>query len=109
MTRPTPKSMDDIATALQGYDPQALNVSQVSDFLSHLVTPLSLDQAQTLPLPQALDRFLAEDVVSPISVPPHNNSAMDGYAFDGAQLKAGPATTLPLTLRVVGTALAGKA
>jgi molybdopterin molybdotransferase len=109
MTRPTPKSMDDIAAALQGYDPQALNVSQVSDFLSHLVTPLSLDQAQTLPLPQALDRFLAEDVVSPISVPPHNNSAMDGYAFDGAQLKAGPATTLPLTLRVVGTALAGKA
>ena len=49
--------------------------------------------------------MLARDVVSPLSVPPHDNSAMDGYAFAGAQLVAGQ----PLTLRVVGTALAGKA
>jgi molybdopterin molybdotransferase len=42
--------------------------------------------------------------VSPISVPPHDNSAMDGFAFDGAQLGA-----TPLQLQVVGTALAGKA
>ena len=32
---------------------------------------------------QALDRVLAKDVISPVSVPPHDNSAMDGYAFDG--------------------------
>jgi len=54
---------------------------------------------------QALGRVLARDIVSPISVPPHDNSAMDGYAFDGAQLAAGE----PLSLEVVGTALAGKA
>jgi molybdopterin molybdotransferase len=48
---------------------------------------------------------LAQDVVSPISVPAHNNSAMDGFAFDASQLQADQ----PLTLRVVGTALAGKA
>ena len=33
----------------------------------------------------ALDRVLAEDIVSPIDVPSHDNSAMDGYAFDGAR------------------------
>ena len=54
---------------------------------------------------QALGRVLARDIISPISVPPHDNSAMDGFAFDGSQLDDGA----PLRLRVVGTALAGKA
>ncbi len=31
----------------------------------------------------ALDRVLAEDVISPIKVPAFDNSAMDGYAFAG--------------------------
>ena len=53
----------------------------------------------------ALGRVLAQDIVSPVSVPPHDNSAMDGYAFDGAQLKP----DAPLVLEVIGTALAGKA
>ncbi len=52
----------------------------------------------------AFHRVLAQDIVSPISVPPHDNSAMDGFAFDGGALRAG----MPLTLRVVGTALAGE-
>jgi molybdopterin molybdotransferase len=37
-----------------------------------------------VPLQQALGRVLAADVVSPIDVPAHDNSAMDGYAFAGA-------------------------
>ena len=43
---------------------------------------------ETVPLTQALGRVLAEDVLSPIDVPAHDNSAMDGYAFDGAALRA---------------------
>ncbi len=37
---------------------------------------------------QALSRILAEDVVSPLNVPPHDNSAMDGWAFRRADLPA---------------------
>ncbi len=96
-------TIDAIAAQLQGYDPQALNVATVQAFLSRLVEPVA-DQ-QTLPLVRALGRVLAQDIVSPISVPPHDNSAMDGYAFDGAQL----ALETPLRLKVVGTALAGQA
>lgn len=96
------KSIEDIAAALQGYDPQALSVQQVGEFLQHLVQPVTA--SETLPLFEALDRVLAEDVISPINVPPHNNSAMDGYAFDGAQL-----SDQTLNLRVMGTALAGRA
>ena len=99
------KSIDDIAAALQGYDPQALSVDQVNAFLHELVQPMSADESQDVYLFDALGRVLAQDVISPISVPAHNNSAMDGFAFDAAQLQADQ----PLTLRVVGTALAGKA
>ena len=99
------KSIDDIAAALQGYDPQALSVNQVGDFLAQLVQPVPPDESQDVYLFDALGRILAQDVISPISVPAHNNSAMDGFAFDASQLLANQ----PLTLRVVGTALAGKA
>ncbi len=99
------KSIDDIASALQGYDPQALSVDQVNAFLHELVQPVSADDSQDVFLFDALGRVLAQDVVSPISVPAHNNSAMDGFAFDATQLQ----TDQPLSLRVVGTALAGKA
>ncbi|MDH4134803.1 MAG: molybdopterin molybdotransferase MoeA [Gammaproteobacteria bacterium] len=97
------KSLEQIAAELQGYDPQALSAAAVNEFLARLVEPVS--ETEDLGLFDALDRMLAQDVISPVSVPPHDNSAMDGYAFDGAQLHANK----PLTLRNVGTALAGKA
>ena len=97
------KTLDQIAAELQGYDPQALSADQVLDFLSRLVMPVQ--DALELPLMQAFGRVLASDVVSPFDVPPHDNSAMDGYAFDGGQL-AGSALELQVA---PGTALAGKA
>lgn len=97
------KSIEQIAAELQGYDPQALSAQAVNDFLARLVEPVT--DTEELPLLQTLDRVLAQDVISPVSVPPHDNSAMDGYAFAGHQLRA----DAPLTLQSVGTALAGKA
>jgi molybdopterin molybdotransferase len=97
------RSIAEIAARLEGYDPQALRAAQVGEFLAQLVEPLQ--ETQQVAIFDALDRVLARDIVSPISVPPHDNSAMDGYAFDGAQLKADG----PLSLEVVGTALAGAA
>ncbi|MES2976081.1 MAG: gephyrin-like molybdotransferase Glp [Pseudomonadota bacterium] len=97
------KSLSQIASELEGYDPQALNAASVHEFLARLAEPLQ--QSEDVAIFNALDRVLARDVISPVSVPPHDNSAMDGFAFDGAQLAAGTA----LTLNVVGTTLAGKA
>ena len=98
------KTLDQIAAQLQGYDPQALSAGQVLDFLSRLVAPVQ--DTVSLPLFEALGRVLAQDVVSPFDVPPHDNSAMDGFAFDGSRLA--PGTTLELRV-ADGTALAGKA
>ncbi|RZL05018.1 MAG: molybdopterin molybdenumtransferase MoeA, partial [Rubrivivax sp.] len=75
----------------------------VNQFLARLVEPVG--QMEEVALFDALGRVLADDVVSPISVPPHDNSAMDGFALDSRQLKAAG----PLRLRVAGTAFAGKA
>ncbi len=97
------KTLDQIAAELQGYDPQALPADGVLAFLSKLVIPVQ--DVIDLPLFEALGRVLAEDVVSPFDVPPHDNSAMDGYAFDASQLMPDGA----LALQVIGTALAGKA
>lgn len=97
------KSIEQIAAELQGYDPQALSAERVNDFLARLVEPVTA--TEDLGVFDALGRVLAQDVVSPISVPPHDNSAMDGFAFDSHQLRPGE----PLSLRVVGTAFAGKA
>ena len=101
------KNLEQIAAELQGYDPQALSADAVNAFLAELVQPLSASaDTETLPLMQAHHRVLAADIISPVSVPPHNNSAMDGYAFDGAALQPGQ----PLVLQPVGgTAFAGAA
>lgn len=97
------KTIEQIAAELQGYDPSALPAHQVNAFLARLVQPVT--QTESVGVFAALGRVLASDVVSPISVPPHDNSAMDGFAFDSAALQPGQ----PLRLRVVGTAYAGAA
>lgn len=98
-----PKSLAEIAAHLQGYDPQALPAQEVLNFLAQLVSVIH--DTQDVPIFEALNRVIAQDVISPIDVPPHDNSAMDGFAFNGGELQ--PGQTLPL--KVVGTALAGKA
>lgn len=101
------KTLAQIAAELAGYDPQALRADSVNLFLAELVEPVT--QVESVGVFEALGRVLASDIVSPISVPPHDNSAMDGFAFDGAQLSSQTSTQVPLVLKVLGTALAGKA
>jgi molybdopterin molybdotransferase len=97
------KSIDQIAAELAGYDPNSLRADKVNEFLIEMVKPVL--QTETLNLFDALNRVLAQDIISPISVPPHDNSAMDGFAFHGAEL----CSTASFNLTIVGTALAGKA
>jgi molybdopterin molybdotransferase len=59
-----------------------------------------------VPLDDALDSVLAEDLVSPIDVPAWANSAMDGYAVRGDDV-AGASPDRPVRLRVVEQIPAG--
>ncbi|MDW6005531.1 molybdopterin molybdotransferase MoeA [Vibrio mangrovi] len=64
------------------------------------VSPIKI--SQNLPIETALGYVLAEDIRSPIDVPPFNNSAMDGYAVRRQDLAE--CDTLPLA----GKAFAGQ-
>ena len=100
MTHLPAHTLAELAAALP-CDPRALRADQVTALLAQFVQPLT--DSEDVGIFEALGRVLARDVVSPLSVPPHDNSAMDGYAFAGRDIVAGE----PLTLRVVATVLAG--
>ncbi len=58
------------------------------------------------PILDCLGRVLAEDVHSPLDVPPHDNSAMDGYAVQAEDIK-GTSVNKPKVLAVIGEVAAG--
>ena len=95
------QSLQDIAAEVAGYDPKSLPVAAAQDFIRRLVP--RVQAVEHLSIRSCLGRVLARDIVSPIDVPAHDNSAMDGVALRGADLKPDGDTLLPL----VGTALAG--
>jgi molybdopterin molybdotransferase len=77
----------------------------VNELLEESKALASPADIETVGLDQALNRILAEDLLSPIDVPAADNSAMDGFAFAGNCLD----TSNPdITLQIVGTAFAGK-
>ncbi len=63
--------------------------------------------AQTIAHADALHRVLAEDVESPLDLPPFDNSAMDGYAVVADDLKSA-SQNVPQTLRLLETIGAGE-
>ncbi len=97
------RTLSEIVSCLAGYDPDALPVAQAQQIINDFIVPINA--VEMVALRSALGRVLARDIVSPINVPAHDNSAMDGYALRGADLKQ----DAPNVLSIVGTTLAGKA
>jgi molybdopterin molybdotransferase len=89
-------------TCLDDYDPNALSVARARQFLLDTLQPVA--GHERIFVRQALGRVLAEDVLSPLDVPAHDNSAMDGWAVRFADL-AGERET---RLKNVGVAFAGR-
>ena len=63
--------------------------------------------ALRMPLDDALDSVLAEDVTSPLDIPAWTNSAMDGYAARGGDVR-GASEARPVRLAVVEHLPAGR-
>ena len=95
-----PKSLRALSCA-DDYDPNSMSVPKAREFIRAFLTPVT--GVERVALRAALGRVLAADVVSPMRVPAHDNSAMDGYAVRFADLAADGEATL----RVVGTSYAG--
>ena len=90
------------ASCADDYDPNSMPVDKARELIARFLTPLSA--TERVALRTALGRVLAEDVISPINVPSHDNSAMDGYAVRFSDLKA----VGEVTLKIAGASFAGK-
>ena len=71
---------------------QEMHVHAAREAIHAALRPIT--DTMTVPLEGALGRVLAADVVSPIDVPAHDNSAMDGYALHGVALAPDAPTAL---------------
>lgn len=92
-------SFNQLISCQGDYDPDSLPVEQARKFIRQFLSPVS--STETLPLKAARGRILASDVISPLNVPSHDNSAMDGFALHSRDINAG-------SLRIIGTAYAGR-
>ena len=79
-----------------------LRVEQAKQAILRRLAPIA--ETEQVELRNALGRVLAQDVASPIAVPQHDNSAMDGYALCSLDI----AGDTDILLRVAGSALAGR-
>ncbi|MBP0596804.1 molybdopterin molybdotransferase MoeA [Herbaspirillum sp. LeCh32-8] len=94
-------SLNDIVSCISGYDPNAMTVTQAQAAIREFIQPIAA--IEKVAIRSALSRVLAQDIISRIDVPAHDNSAMDGYALRGTDVAAGAA----VTLKVVGSVHAG--
>lgn len=98
---PSNPSLQELA-AERDYDPNSMPVPKARELIRRFLQPIS--GIERLPLRAALGRILAEDVISPIDVPGHDNSAMDGYALRHCDLSPSGETIL----QRVGESFAGR-
>jgi len=77
-------------------------VDKAREFIGRFLSPVTA--AERVHVRAALGRVLAEDVISPLDVPAHDNSAMDGYAVRFTDLRK----DAEVTLKIAGTAFAGQ-
>jgi molybdopterin molybdotransferase len=78
----------------------------VEEALERILSYVDVLEPETKPIDQALGQVLAEDVTSPLSIPPLANTAMDGYAVKAADTDGATEST-PVDLRVIGELAAG--
>jgi len=90
------------ASCADDYDPNSMPVAKAREFIHRFLAPV--EGTLRLPIRSALGRVLAEDILSPVDVPSHRNSAMDGWAMRGADLAADKEATL----QEIGVSFAGK-
>ena len=95
-------TLKEVISCTSDYDPDALPVAKANEVIRSFVKPIA--GVEKIPVRAALGRVLSADIVSPIDVPTHDNSAMDGYAVRSDDVGAGD----PVVLTEIGTAYAGR-
>ncbi len=85
-------------------DEDMLSVEEAYERIMASFRPL---EAEEKPLLECIGQVLAEDISSPLALPPLDNSGMDGYALRHGDI-AGASQENPKNLRVIGVVAAGQ-
>lgn len=102
LATPRPGSTLRELSCADDYDPNSMPVERARALIRQFLAPVTA--TERVAIRAALGRTLAEDVISPIDVPGHDNSAMDGWALRFADLAADGETSLSR----VGESFAGR-
>ncbi|WP_192878426.1 gephyrin-like molybdotransferase Glp [Parvibium lacunae] len=86
------------ATAATTIKPALRSVDDALDTLLAAASALPLPALETVALEHAAGRVVAQNIYAPCAVPPHANSAMDGYAVRIVDVASGQA--LPISQRI---------
>jgi molybdopterin molybdotransferase len=78
----------------------------VEEALEHVLGLFHILEVERVPILEVLQRVLAEDVHADMDIPPHANSAMDGYALIAADTIGANAQS-PRSLRIIADLAAG--
>ena len=79
----------------------------VEDALERILRHFHTLEAKHAPLLDAIGQVLAQDALAAHDIPPLDNSAMDGYALQAADVHGASADS-PVTLKVAGAIAAGE-
>jgi molybdopterin molybdotransferase len=90
-----------------GHGHVAEDMLSVEEAFQRIMSSFSALEPEERPLLECLGQVLAEDVTSPLDLPPLANSGMDGYAVIHDDIK-GSSPEHPRQLRVMGTVAAGQ-
>ncbi len=90
------------ASCQDEFDPNSLSFEQALERVQQAVKPLK--GRRNVTIREAIDCVLADDVTSPMNVPPFVNSAMDGYAVSSNDLPESGESIL----KVIGKSFAGR-
>ncbi len=104
------KSLSELAhihSPCDDYDPNSMAVEQAREYIKAFLSPVK--ETEKISLMSSLGRILAENMIAPHNVPNHDNSAMDGYAFNAQDLAADGSTQFKVTGSIfAGNALVGE-
>ncbi|MFQ5625341.1 MAG: molybdopterin molybdotransferase MoeA, partial [Methyloligellaceae bacterium] len=79
------------------HDSERLTHAEAIEILREAIAPVA--DVEQVPVEEAAERILAEDVIAPRDIPAHTNAAVDGYAFAFSDYDADKGSTLRVSAR----------
>ena len=89
-------------SCMDDFDKNSITTDQALKKIFNAISPI--DENEIIPIRDALNRILGENIKSKINVPSARNSAMDGYAINKNDIPVDKTNTL----KIIGKSLAGK-